>query len=360
MFDVAIIGAGMAGITCARQLHQAGYQVVILEKSRGVGGRLATRRLHETLADHGVPYLEAQGKLSQQLIETLEKRGILQIWTQKIYEFNSDNGEICQVSDRDCYIASPGMTAVAKFLATNLEIWSHQRVKAITPTPEETWRLDLDSNSDQPQQVTARTVVVAIPAPQALTLLEPLVTTGLPRQFLANLRSVEFDPCLSVMAGYPTQKRQELEKLHPAWKSLRLPQDPNLSWIGLDSSKRLHTSQPVFVLHSSAEFAKDYLEATDLPAAGHQMLASVAEYLIPWLDHPEWFQVHRWRYAFPRSPLAINSLATTTPLPLVCCGDWCGGNVIESALTSGLAAAAEINQQLQNLPLAQEGFGELI
>lgn len=358
MFDVAIIGAGMAGITCGRQLHQAGYKVIILEKSRGVGGRLATRRLHETLADHGVPYLESQGNLSQQLIETLSKRGILQVWTQKIYQSNKE--EIHQVSEKNCYIAPLGMTAIAKFLATNLEIWSNKRVKAMTPTQEGTWHLDLDSNSDQPEQVTARTVVVAIPAPQALTLLEPLVATGIPTPFLDNLRSVKFDPCLSVMAGYPTQRRQELEKLHPAWKSLRLPQNPDLSWIGLDSSKRLDTSQPVFVLHSSAEFAQNYLEATDLQAPGRKMLASAAGYLIPWLDNPEWFQVHRWRYAFPRSPLVRDSLATTTPLPLVCCGDWCGGNLIESALNSGIAAAADINGHLQHLPLAQESFGELL
>ena len=71
MFDVAIIGAGLAGLTCAQQLHQVGYQVVIIEKSRGVGGRVATRRLQDTRADHGVRYLEPQGKLLQQLIDLL-------------------------------------------------------------------------------------------------------------------------------------------------------------------------------------------------------------------------------------------------------------------------------------------------
>ena len=59
MLDVAIIGAGVAGLTCAQQLHQAGYKVVVLEKSRGVGGRMATRRIEETYVDHGVRYLGA-------------------------------------------------------------------------------------------------------------------------------------------------------------------------------------------------------------------------------------------------------------------------------------------------------------
>ncbi|HEY9882642.1 MAG TPA: FAD-dependent oxidoreductase, partial [Thermosynechococcaceae cyanobacterium] len=60
-FDIAVIGAGMAGLTCAQQLQQTGDRVVILEKSRGVGGRIATRRLHETLADHGTCYLTPKG-----------------------------------------------------------------------------------------------------------------------------------------------------------------------------------------------------------------------------------------------------------------------------------------------------------
>ena len=51
--DVTIIGAGLAGITCARALQTAGHRVVLLDKSRGVGGRIATRRLHGTHADHG-------------------------------------------------------------------------------------------------------------------------------------------------------------------------------------------------------------------------------------------------------------------------------------------------------------------
>ncbi|HEY9877697.1 MAG TPA: FAD-dependent oxidoreductase, partial [Leptolyngbyaceae cyanobacterium] len=76
----------------------------------------------------------------------------------------------------------------------------------------------------------------------------------------------------------------------------------------------------------------------------------------PWLDTPNWVQVHRWRYAFPQSPLNQDYLHTPTPLPLICCGDWCGGKLIESALQSGLAAAVQINQQLQQRSLPGENF----
>ncbi len=355
MFDVAIIGAGLAGLTCAQQLHQAGYSVVVVEKSRGVGGRVATRRLHDTCADHGVRYLEPQGKLLQQLIERLLQRGILQAWTDSVYELKATKPESVVTSDSQPsqltrYIAPAGMTAVAKFLATGLEIWLHRRVQAMTPTAEQTWHLTLDSTDEEPTELTAGAVVVAIPAPQALMLLEPLAETGLSPDFLDSLRSVEFDPCLSVMAGY------SVDLPVPTWKVCTLSKDSDLAWIGLDSSKRPDAQMPIFVLQSTAEFATRYLDAEDLNPAGEQLLSHAAKLLIPWLDTPNWFQVHRWRYAFPSDSLNQEYLDAGTPLPLVCCGDWCGGNLIESAMKSGLATAVQINGQLQMRSLAAERF----
>ena len=358
MFDVAIIGAGLAGLTCAQQLHQAGYRVVVVEKSRGVGGRLATRRLYDTCADHGVRYLEPQSKLLQQLIKLLVQRGILQAWTDTIYELKPAKSEsvgenLAHPSQLTCYVAPAGMTAVAKVLATGLEIWRSKRVLKMMPTNAQTWHLTCDS-SETLEELSARAVVVAIPAPQALILVEPLAEMGLPPGFLDSLRSVEFDPCLSAIAGYPVRAIQELPL------ACTVSNDSDLAWIGLDSSKRPDSQMPIFVLQSTAEFAKQYLDLEDLKPAGQQLLSRAAHLLIPWLDTPDWLQVHRWRYAFPKRPLNQDCLNATTPLPLVCCGDWCGGKLIESALESGLAAAAQINQQLQQRSLPRERFLDAI
>lgn len=371
MFDVAIIGAGLAGLTCAQQLHQAGYRVVVVEKSRGVGGRLATRRLHDTHADHGVRYLEPQGNLLQQLIEILVRRGILQTWTNTIYELKPIKPELALTShSHPCsltphpsefprYIALTGMTAVAKFLATGLEIWLNRRVQFITPTPEATWHLTLDQVTDTHNELIVKAIVSAIPAPQALMLLEPLAQNLLPPIFVESLRSVEFEPCISVISGYPALGASHDLPL-PTWKACTISDDSELAWIGLDSSKRLDPKMPVFVLQSTAEFAKRYLDAEDLNPAGQQLLSRAAQLLIPALDTPDWFQVHRWRYAFPSRPLNQDCLDAGTSLPLVCCGDWCGGNLIESAINSGLAAAVQINRQLQQRTLPGESFWEAL
>lgn len=352
MFDIAVIGAGIAGLVCAQQLAKAGYNVVVVEKSRGLGGRIATRRLHGTCADHGLRYLEPKGQLLQ-LVQLLCERNLLQVWTDTVYQ--SQQQQLKPVNQSLCYVAPAGMSAIAKFLATGLEIRLNQRVKQLAPTTSKNWRLTLESATpDMEMPLIAKAVVIAIPAPQALMLLEPLA--GLPAVFLDHLRSVSFDPCLSVIAGYPAQQHQ------PTWKAVTFIDDPDLAWIGLDSSKRMVVGHsPVFVLHSSAEFAHCYLEAQDLQPAGQQLLTRAAQTcLLPWLDTPQWMQVHRWRYAFPSHPWHEAYLSTEAPLPLVCCGDWCGGNQVEAAMLSGLAAAKQLNSQLEQRTLSGANVADFL
>ncbi|AFZ23414.1 putative NAD/FAD-dependent oxidoreductase [Cylindrospermum stagnale PCC 7417] len=351
MTDIAVIGAGMAGLVCAQQLSQAGYSVVVIEKSRGVGGRVATRRLEGTVADHGTCYLKPKGEFLGQFVELLRDRHILEIWTDTVEKFNSDS-KLRTQNAALCYVAPEGMSAIAKFLAHGLDILLNQRAIAIHPTPENTWRLTLESSN---AEITAKAVVVAIPAPQAWDLLAPMGKTILDAEFLDNLRSVEFFPSISVMAGYP----QHLSL--PNWKALTFVDDTDLAWIGLDSSKRPHPQQPHFVLQSSANFAQQHLETQDLQPVGKYMLQKAAQTLaLPSLLNPQWLQVHRWRYAFPSHPWNAAFLSANNHLPLVCCGDWCGGNLVEGAMLSGLATASEINNQLQHLPLDNVNFFELL
>ncbi|MBE9187853.1 FAD-dependent oxidoreductase [Microcoleus sp. LEGE 07076] len=349
MFDVVAIGAGMAGLICARQLRLAGYSVAVVEKSRGPGGRVATRRVQGSRADHGARYLERRGEAVQALIDVLVDRQILKLWTDIVAEFRQ--AEMFSIPS-DCYVAPAGMNAVGKYIAEGLDIWYGRRVKTLARTDSQMWRISLevtDDNLETPQELFAKAVVVAIPAPQALMFLDSEI--GCSRDFLDKLRSVEYDPCMTVMAGYSAERESDLSNLNPQWKSVSFPDNSDLAWVGWDSSKRLDPQQPVFVVHSSASFADRHLESTDLPTVGQELLDRTSEYLMPWLNQPEWLQVHRWRYAFCRNPLPVSCLPAEGILPLVCAGDLCGEGQIEAALRSGLAAASWVNSQLQNLPL---------
>lgn len=344
MVDIAVIGAGLAGLICARQLQQAGYRVAVIEKSRGLGGRVATRRLQQTCADHGVRYLENQGELSQQLIQILSDRQIIHPWLNVLYRLESET--LHPISPALRYAASTGITAIAKFLATDLEIRRGQRVVAIAPAANQ-WELQIESTtSELIPNVQAKALVVAIPAPQALALLEPL-DAAVPASFLEKLRSVEFEPCLSAIATYPTARQQDLAFA----EAVTFPKDSDLAWLSIESSKRPGDRQPAVVAQSSSEFAQRHLDTLDLQPAGRHLLEQAAKLVLPWLNAPETLQVHRWRYAFASQPLSDQYLETNTPLPLVCSGDWCGGRQMEDALRSGVAAAIAISQQLDQRPI---------
>ncbi len=345
-FDVAIIGAGASGLTCAQQLQKAGYNVIVLDKSRGVGGRMATRRVSGTRADHGLRYLEPKGELLIQLIEQLKTceplENQLQLWTDTLYEFK-DNKLQSPVISQPYYIIPSGMSTVGKILSQGLNIQLNSRVESLTLTTEKTWECQIkssDSNTSEPS-IIAQSVVIAIPAPQALMLLETAHTAVKPR-FLDSIKSVEYDPCITVIAGYSSEKFQEL----PNWKAVKFCDDKILDWVAVDSSKRLNATQPVFVIQSHAQFAEQYLEETDLTLVGQQLIHQAAKTLLPGLDTPEWMQIHRWRYGFCRQPLSLSCLTTITPLPLVCAGDWCEGNHLEGALKSGREAAKWITTQI--------------
>ena len=351
MYDVAIIGAGLAGITCGRYLQQQGQKVVFLEKSRGLGGRMATRRLHNTLADHGAKFLTIQGTQTEELVATLMTSGLITLWEGM----------------KDCYIAPLGMSAIAKNLAIDLDIRLNHRVEKIMPT-EQGWSLFFDAPELTPlsqegrgaavgeegsslaqASIKTKVLIIAIPAPQALALLSPL--ENLDQNYLAQLAGVEYDACITVMAGYTPEFQQLLDIQIPPWQAVTFPEDPILAWVGIDSTKRLQPPQPVVVFHSTPNFAAQHLESTELNSLGQKLLDHASNHLLPELNSPEWFQVHRWRYAQPKTCLNIPCFPAPTTSPLVCCGDWCQENsldfsrdsFIESALVSGLAAAQFIS-----------------
>lgn len=351
-FDVAVIGAGIAGLTCAQHLVAKGYRVVVLEKSRGVGGRVATRRLQGTCADHGACYLSPKGNLFCDRVHNWLEAGVLQVWTDTMHELDA-NGQLQPSPPNDRtprYAPASGMTAIAKSIAAGLDIRFNQRVHSLQPTDANTWQLsmDLTSGDGMVDAIVAQAVVMAIPAPQAVPLLQPLA--GVLEDALQRLQSVQFWPCLSAIAGYPLERQTDWLNQYPEVRSVTFSQHPDVAWLGLDSSKRSSSSQAVFVVQSTSTFAEEYLESTDLQSAGSQLLKRTAEQFAPWLETPDWLQVHRWRYAFARSPIPESYLTIAAAPLLICTGDWCGGRKIESAFLSGLAAAEQICTKMAPQP----------
>lgn len=351
MEDVVVIGAGISGLTAAHQLQQVGHRVIVIDKSRGLGGRLATRRRGFTAIDHGCRYLQPFADPTLSCLPALLETGVLQLWEPETFALEA-TGFLKAMPTETFYIAPQGMSAVAKALASGLTIHRDWRATALTPLPQG-WRIEGETLSTgrqgQPSSIEAKAVVVAIPAPQVAALVDRAAPQN---EGLANLmhqlQNVEFDAVITIMAGYSPDESANL----PAQTSLGgWMVDGNrhsvLRWAALDSSKRTDPQEAVVVMHSSAAFAASNIDRSDLEAVGQALLVAAAESLASWLSSPTWMQVHRWRYGFVRQPLGSPVLYSPAVSTLVGCGDWCSGGNVEGAIASGRQAAQLITAALE-------------
>jgi renalase len=354
MWDVVIVGAGISGLTCAATLQNSGYRVVVVEKSRGVGGRVATRQLPQGRVDSGCPVLTKDLQDESPYgtyVESLINNGIVQPWpTDRIYTacFSQNRWSLEPVQILDSsqfHIAPAGMTAIAKALAKPLQIQLSQRVAHIS-LKGDTWQVSTEAMVDivEPMTFQAKAVVLSIPAPQALDLCLPLIEEGLSVSAIEALQQVQFDPCLTVMAGYSSSAPWE----SLPWSELQCPSDPAIARIICDRNKREMPSGPCFAIYSTPAFAAQHLETADLCAVGQQMLDRIGQVYEPWMAAPALFQVHRWRYAIATSGHPGQPLAAHLSQPLWICGEWCTGSTLKQAFEAGLEVAQQLDDRLHH------------
>ncbi len=331
--DVLIVGAGLGGLAAARDLTRAGFSVRILEKSRGVSGRAATKRLEGgVIADHGAPYFTARGERLQALVERLQTRGDLTEWTKGFATWR-DGGIEAANDGHPRYTFPKGMNTFGRILRDGpdstdapLNIINEALVSAVW-TNSLGYRAVLENGDIY----TARAVLVNAPAPQALALTR----SSLEAQAFNALERVKFAPCWSVML------QLEQAPLLP-YQAIRFEHDV-LSWASHEHTKR--GSHPTLVLHANAAWSQAHLEQKH-DAVIAPLIEAARATLGDWVK-PTQVLAHRWRYANATNPHFEHFLAQDS---LVFCGDWCapGGNTrIETALESGWAAAAHLEKQLE-------------
>jgi renalase len=306
MTPVIIIGAGMTGLACARRLADAGIAPVVLDKGRGIGGRVATRRAGDLQFDHGAQYVNAHGAGFASALDTLETTGRLAGWADG--------------TGRRHHVGVPGMSALPKALGAGLDVRQNTQVLRLVADAGG-WLLHLADGA-----LRAASVVVTVPAPQVAALL------GADHPLVAALGRVQMAPCLTLMAAVAG----------PAPFLTRKDSDDLLSWIAQDSAKpgRPQGAGTLWVAQAGAAFSAAHLEddpatltARMLPLLCDRLGASPAE-----VTHAT---THRWRYARVTTALGQPFLSSNDA-SLYLGGDWCLGPRIEAAWDSGTAIATDM------------------
>lgn len=315
MKSIAIIGAGIAGITLARQLQDSA-EVRVFEKSRGFGGRMATRRSGRFQFDHGAQFFTARSPQFQKLINDCVAENQIQAWQPRVLTLDPEEKPFKREWFEPHYVAVPGMNNLCRVLAQELNVILETRVADIE-AGEKDWLLK-DSAGEQLGQFDW--VISTSPAPQADELLPECFAHK------AALSEVDFSPCFSLMLGFESTPKLNFDAA--------VVRNSALGWIALHCRKQGSPASSSLVVHSDNEWARTQLECSS-DAVRDRMLAALTELLGDQLPPPEHIAIHRWKYAKAETSLEEDFLLDESNR-LAACGDWCGGSRVEDAYLSAL------------------------
>jgi predicted NAD/FAD-dependent oxidoreductase len=313
----AVVGAGIAGLSAAELLSARGVTVVVLEKSRGVGGRLATRRiiaapLATGVADHGAQFFTARSSEFRARVAAWQAAGIVDTW---------------YTQDEVRYRGGGGMTAPAKALARNLDVRLGTRATAARRRGR-AWQVACEDGS----LVVTDALVLTPPVPQTLALLDA-GGGALPEADQMALAAVTYDRCLAVLAVLDGPSR-----VPPPGALESGALDPRLLWIADNFQKGISPAAVTLTLHATPECTRGLWDAAD-DAVVHDLLTAARDRIGAAVVSA---QVHRWRYARPTAVHIPPRLDREVCPPLAFAGDAFAGARVEGAYLSGRRAAEAI------------------
>lgn len=323
--EIIVVGAGLCGLHAAARLQTAGHSVVVLEKSRGLGGRAATRRWNSRPVDHGAQFFTAKHPEFAARVAQWEASGTCHVWTRGFHQF-ADGALLPPADDAyPRYACRAGMSSLGRALGEPLGEAVQREAKAVQlDVVDGRWQTTLEDG----QLCRAQALLLTPPPAQSSALL----STAAPEAASDVGRYISW-PCLALAACFP---RTDL-----SWHGIQAPEDNVLSWIGNDTGKRpdLHPGCTILMLHAAPDFSMANADASDEQIAATLLRRASEMTSHDWTSPDEYF-IQRWHYALPAAGNSASGPAVyTSPAPLVVAGDWCAGGRIEGAWLAGRDAA---------------------
>jgi len=338
---VIIVGGGIAGLSAARELAAAGRSVLVLDKGRGLGGRMATRRLGSAVCDHGAQFFTVRGRAFGGIVAEAHAAGSVVEWCRGF----SPDGSLGDGSEADGHPRWRGgkaMNDLPKWLAGELggatasgrcTIRTAAKVTAVAAA-EGLVRISIDGG----ETLTAAGGLLSSPVPQSLDLLAAgglTAATAAPADAaaFAALGTVAYDPCFALMLVLDRPSRV------PAPGGIQF--DPAaggpIAWIA-DNQKKGISPLPALTIHADGAFSRRHFELSP-----EDVITTLIDHARPWIDGDPATAViekslHRWKFALPTTILPEPVVAVSHAPPIACCGDAFAGPRVEGAASSGLAA----------------------
>jgi predicted NAD/FAD-dependent oxidoreductase len=306
-----VIGAGMAGLACATRLAANGDKVIVFDKGRGPGGRMATRRVEiageQVTFDHGAQYFTARDPAFRAAVAKWERDGVVARWP---------------AAGEDAWVGVPGMNAPLKAMAEGLDVRWNTRVHAVS-FERNRWQVDTPEG-----RFTAVALFIAVPAEQAFELVR-----GIAPVYAAKIAKVTSDPCWAVMAAFDAP-------LEIASDVVRAP-GADISWAARNSAKPGRSGTECWVIHASPERSRVIIDSPADEAAA-LLLDDFFRQTGTTPRAPIHLAAHRWLYALPRVQRGAPFLYDFDVL-LGIVGDYQHSPRVEGAWLSGHLLAAQFD-----------------
>lgn len=324
---VAIIGAGIAGLTLARELHDHA-DVTVFEKSRGVGGRMATRRAEPFHFDHGTQYFTGRSRPFREFLAPWIKRGVVASWEGNVVTLAPAAEPAERFWFEPHYVGLPGMNGLCKALAEGMNVRTEVQVAPLSARAANGWALqDIAGNA----LGLFDWVITTAPAPQSAALIGTYLPDGHP------LLSTALQGCYALMLGFD----------HPwaaSWIGAKCDESA-LGWISVNSSKPgRDASHTAVVAHSTNEWAAAHLE-DDSEAVQTALLDAFSSITGMDATRATHIALHRWRYALVSNP-SKSGFYCDTGLTLAAVGDWSVTSRIEEVWFASHELAQAIRAEL--------------
>lgn len=295
---VAVVGAGISGVACARALAAGGHEVRVLDRGHAAGGRMTSRSLHGRPVDLGASYFTVGDEGFRAVVDDWAARGLARPWTDTFATVGPQGrGEDKTGPVR--WGAAGGLRSLVLDLAAGLDVEQEHDVQSVGPGPQ------VDGQAYD-------AVVLAMPDPQALRLLDAADPAA------ALLHDRAWEASLSLAVGLPARTWD----LEGAFVSHDV-----LSWVADDGGRRGDRA-PVLVAHSTSGFAAEHLQRPDEGTA--TMVAALRRLLD--LPEPVWTELQRWTYA---KPVGTRDAPYGLAGGIGLCGDGWGASKVQAAWVSG-------------------------